>query len=339
MIPHNRPTLGIEEEEAALRVIRSGWLSQGPEVEAFENEFCQFLGLPKGHAVAVSSGTAALFLSLWVLGGHGKKVTFPGYVCSALRHAVGMIGGAEHLIDIAHNSPNMDAGSFDRNNSDITIIPHMYGIPVDLSNCQSTNIIEDCAQALGAKVEGKSVGLQGTISIFSFYVTKLITSGGQGGMVASKDRHLVDAIRDYREFDYRHDNKKRFNFQMTDLQAAIGREQLRKLPQFLSRRAKIFDRYKRAGLDLLDIAPEDANRLLPVRYRAIIRTKNPQQMINSLRAGGIHAIVPTEEWELLGDPSLFPNALQLSRETLSLPIYPSLSDEEVEMIVSRVLCR
>ena len=73
MIPHNRPTLNIEEEEATIRVIRSGWLTQGKEVEAFENEFCKFIGLPEGHAVAVSSGTASLFLSLWVLNAKNKK--------------------------------------------------------------------------------------------------------------------------------------------------------------------------------------------------------------------------------------------------------------------------
>ena len=76
MIPHNRPTLNIEEEEATIRVIRSGWLTQGKEVEAFENEFCKFVGLPEGHAVAVSSGTASLFLSLWVLNAKNKKISF-----------------------------------------------------------------------------------------------------------------------------------------------------------------------------------------------------------------------------------------------------------------------
>ena len=84
MIPHNKPTLGLEEEEAALRVIRSGWVAKGKEVESFQNEFCKFMGLPKGHAAAVSSGTAALFLALVMSRGKGKNVASPGYVCSAL---------------------------------------------------------------------------------------------------------------------------------------------------------------------------------------------------------------------------------------------------------------
>lgn len=336
MIPHNKPTLGIEEENAAQRVIRSGWLAQGPEVESFENEFCQYVGLPKGYAVAVSSGTAALFLALWALESSKKKVVFPGYVCSALRHAVGMIGAYEVLIDVEPHSPNINVNEIKKSNSDIAIIPHMYGIPVDLSELQTENVIEDCAQALGAKVNGKSVGLQGKIGIFSFYATKMITSGGQGGMVISTDQKIVDAIRDYREFDYRQDKKKRFNFQMTDLQAAIGREQLKKLPSFLQRRREIYDKYKQNGVELLDVPKHSEKKILPVRYRAIMTTTNPQMVINSLSSADIKAIIPTEDWELLGEQSLLPNGTYLSRNTVSLPIYPSLTDEDLQKIISQL---
>lgn len=334
MIPHNRPTFGIEEEQAALRVIRSGWLSQGQEVEAFENEFCEFIGLPRGHAVAVSSGTASLFLSLWALGAQGKKILFPGYVCAALRNAVRMSGGNEEIVDISNDTPNIDTNYLKQSTYDISIIPHMFGIPIDLSNVQPTNIIEDCAQALGAKVNGKFVGLQGNVGVFSFYATKLMSTGGQGGMMISKDKDLVDAVRDYREFDYRHDRKTRFNFQMTDLQAAIGREQLRKLPEFLAKRTKIFDRYKAAGLELLDIDPQDKGRLIPVRYRAIMKTKNQRKIIDDLEAVGVKAIIPVEDWELLCETTLIPNSLHLTKETVSLPIYPSLSDTDIDTILS-----
>ena len=98
LIPHNKPTLGLEEEEAALRVIRSGWVAKGKEVESFQNEFCEFMGLPKGHAVAVSSGTAALFLALVMSGGKEKNIASPGYVCSALRNAVDMSKGKNVLV-------------------------------------------------------------------------------------------------------------------------------------------------------------------------------------------------------------------------------------------------
>ncbi len=330
MIQHNKPTLGVEEEEAALKVIRSGWLAQGPEVEAFENEFCSFIGLPRGHAVAVSSGTAALFLAIREISSGNRNVIFPGFVCSSVRHAVAMAGLKENLLDMEYDlQKNSRIGD-----KDVMIIPHMFGIPVDIRKIKSDNIIEDCAQALGAKINGKSVGLHGKIGIFSFYVTKLMTTGGQGGMVVSTDKDIIDRIRDYRQFDYRDDRRKRFNFQMTDLQAAIGREQLLKLPKFLKRREEIFQKYKKSGLEFVDIDSKNGEFLEPVRYRAIVKTENPQRLIKSLEEVGVKAIIPLESWELLDDKLLFPRALEFTQSTVSLPIYPSLSEIEVERILS-----
>tara|TARA_B100000029_G_scaffold297820_1_gene290998 strand:- start:5923 stop:6930 length:1008 start_codon:yes stop_codon:yes gene_type:complete len=330
MIPHNRPTIGKEEEDAALRVLQSGWLAEGEEVKNFENEFCDFLGLPHGHALALSNGTSSLFLALQILNGNNKKILFPGYVCSALRHAVSMVNGTEQLVDITPDSPNISINEINKNSHDLSIIPHMYGIPINFQK-MSNPIIEDCCQALGSKINNQFVGLQGDISIFSFYVTKLMTSGGQGGMLVSKNKEHVDAARDYREFDLRNDNKSRFNFQMTDLQAAIGREQLKKLPNFLKRRDEIFNIYKKAGLNLLDV--EDKS-IKPVRYRAIIKTHNPNQIIKSLNDADIKSIIPTEDWEILGPATNFPNSLKLSRETVSIPLYPSLLDSEIDQILS-----
>ena len=334
MIPHNKPTLGKEEEDAALRVLHSNQLAQSNEVESFENEFCNFIGLPKGHAVAFSSGTSSLFVSLWALQATGKKILFPNYVCSALRHAVGMINGNEVLLDNEENSPNLDIEQSKTIPHDIEIIPHMYGIPIRINQNVNSSIIEDCCQSLGAKVDGNFVGLQGDVGFFSFYATKLITSGGQGGMVISKNKNLIDSMKDYRKFDMRQDKKKRFNFQMTDLQAAIGREQLKKLPYFIKRREEIFQIYQKSGLDLLDVKPKDKSSLKPVRFRAIMRTNHPAQIIESLSLSEIEAIVPTEDWELLGNHASFPNSLKFSQETVSLPIYPSLTNEQVNTILS-----
>ncbi len=336
MIPHNLPTIGIEEEEAALRVLRSKQLSQDQEVEFFENEFCDYLGLPHGSAVALSSGTSSLFLALKILNAKEKHVLFPGYVCSALRHAVSLAGGIEKTVDITTNSPNIDMKIVEKISPDISIIPHMYGIPIKL-DVENTLVIEDCCQALGAKVNKKMVGLHGDVGIFSFYATKLMTSGGQGGMFVSQNQEYVHAVKDFREFDYRNDTKTRFNFKMTDLQAAIGREQLKKLPNFLKRREEIFQYYKKAGLDLLDILEEQRNFLEPVRFRAIIKTPNPKEIIESLNSIDVKAIVPTEDWELLGSQKSFPNGLKLSHETVSIPIYPSLTDDDLDHILSGII--
>jgi perosamine synthetase len=329
MIPHNRLTLSFEENEAAKRAIESGWLAQGREVQAFENELCAFLGLADGYAVAVSSGTAALFLALWVLDAPGCEVGCPVYACSALTNAIALAGATPILLDTERNSPNIDLDALLRCKAGITIVPHMFGLPVDLRTVAGKRIIEDCAQALGAKLGDKPVGLAGAVSIFSFYATKLITSGGQGGMLVSPDRAIAEAARDYREFDCRRDRKARFNFQMTDLQAAVGRAQLRKLPSFLSRHREIFEQYRQAGLDLVD-----DNAVSPVRYRSVLRAKDPRYLINELRRRDVEAIVPVEDWELLGPAQDYPQALAFARTTVSLPTYPSLSDDHARHIVA-----
>ena len=335
-VPHNLPTLGQEEEEAAIRVLRSGWIAQGNEVELFEKEFCNFLGIPLGNAVAVSSGSAALFLSLWALESKDKTISYPSYVCAALRNAVMMIGGKEVLIDNSPNSPNVDINILQKSNFDIHIIPHMYGIPINLTDLNSGKIIEDCCHALGAKVLNKSVGLQGEIGIFSFHATKLMTTGGQGGMVISQNNDLINKIRNFRDYGPQ-DDKIRFNFQLTDIQAGIGRAQLKKLPYFLSKREEIFNKYKNAGLELLDINPNDKSTLTPVRYRAILRTKQPEKIIKNLEKAEIRSTVLINEQGLLGNHTDFSNATNLSNETLSLPIYPTLSNENIEKIIACVL--
>jgi perosamine synthetase len=333
MILHNKPTFGIEEEQAVQRVLRSGWVAQGEEVEAFENEFCKFISLSEGHAVAVSSGTASLFLALWAIKAQDKKVAFPVYACSSLRHAVAMSGAEELLVDVAHKSPNIDIDMLCQSKADITIVPHMFGLPLDISRLKDIDIIEDCAQALGASVNNIPVGLQDRIGVFSFYATKLMTSGGQGGMLVSKDKTLVDAVKDYREFDQRRDNRKRFNFQMTDIQAAVGRIQLKKLHSFLKRRSEIFESYREAGLPLLDVSK---NNLSPVRYRAVLLTERPKEIIQSLINEGIKAINPIEDWELLGRKELFPNAFNMTQKTVSLPLYPLLTDCDIKKIINIV---
>ena len=225
MIPHNRPTLGLEEEQAALRIIRSGQLSNGEEVRKFESDFCKFLGLPDGHAVAVSSGSSALFLAMKVLFSEKETVTIPGYVCSALRNSIELMKCDMEVVDVKKNSPNID-NELIRNNSNPKIIPHMYGIPVDISKLKNSVVIEDCSHAIGAKINNKFVGTIGEIGIFSFFATKLMTSGGFGGMIVSNDHSKISEIRNFIEYDGKLDKKLHFNFQMGNLHAAIGREQL-----------------------------------------------------------------------------------------------------------------
>jgi len=331
MIEHNRPLLGPEEEAAAVRVIQSGWLASGRETKQFEEDFCARHGIAPGHAVAVSSGTAALYLALWVLDAEGERVAFPAYACSALRHAVALAGGGEKLVDSDTRVPNASMDALRGAGARVVIAPHMYGLPIEFGDTYEVAIIEDCAHAIGARSGGKPVGMHGRAAIFSFYATKLITSGGSGGMFVSRDADIVAKVRDYLEFDQRRDRRPRFNFQMNDLQAAVGRAQLARWPAMRARRDAIFERYRAAGVDLVDLPP--ANGVSSVRYRAVMRTERPAEVIAALEAGGVRAICPLEDWELLGDADEFPNALHWTQNTVSLPCYPALTDVEVDRVV------
>jgi perosamine synthetase len=331
VIEHNKPTLGKQEQQAVSKVLESGYISQGLEVEKFENEFCDFLGLPEQHAVALSSGTSALFMALWSLNAKKKSIAMPVYACSALRNSVAMAQAKEVLIDNAINSPNICLNQLQKSNADIAIVPHMFGLPNEIQTIKDIDVIEDCAQSLGASIDNKKTGLIGNVGIFSFYATKLMTSGGQGGMFVSKDKNLVDKVRDYREFDCRRDDKHRFNFQMTDIQASIGRVQLRRLPIFLERRQEIFSMYKEADLDLIE-----SENNTSVSYRAVIRVNNPVKIKGKLLRLGIKTIIPIEDWELLDNGSEYKNAYHLTQTTLSLPIYPSLTNKDVLNIVNQL---
>jgi perosamine synthetase len=340
MISHNKPTIGRGEEIAVQRVLKSNWIVQGEEVEAFENEFCNFLGLPGKNAVAVSSGTAALYLALWVLNSKNKNVLFPAYTCSAVRNAVAFIQGKEKLFDIAEGTPNIDISSLKYNKGDILIAPHMFGIPTLLQNVdqEKCHIIEDCCQAVGAMADGNHVGLVGGLGIFSFYATKLLTTAGQGGMIFSRNSDYIKEIRDFREFDCRNDRKIRFNFQMTDIAAATGRVQLKKLSYFIKRREEIFDSYKNAGFNMLDMPCNTITpyEIKPVRYRALLKINNPKVLKLYLQKEKIKTIIPIEDWELLGDKNSFPQSYALTNSLLSLPCYPSLSKEELQFVINGI---
>ena len=244
MINHNQPCLGNKERLAALKILSNNSVSDGLEVLAFENDLCNFFGLPHGHATVVSSGSAALYLALLALNGKNKRIAMPVYSCSSLRNAVSLVGGKSIFIDCEEGGPNLDFNEVKNKKPKILIAPSMYGIPVIFPKIRNYHIIEDLSQAIGAKYMGNKIGLRGDVGICSFYATKMITSGGQGGAIISKNKKIIDKIKDFREFDCRKDTKFRFNFKMTDLQAAIGRVQLSRLPNFLEKRENWFKIYK-----------------------------------------------------------------------------------------------
>ena len=326
MIPHNSLTIEKDEKKAALRVLDSGWLKSGKQVKKLEDEICKFFSLPKGHAIMVSSGSSALYLALWSLKAKNKKVGLPVYSCSSLRHATHLIGAKPIYLDCAFDNPNIDIDIVKKKNLDILIAPSIYGIPVKLKKNLPFKIIEDISHAFGSKINGEKIGLRGEIAICSFAATKLITTGGQGGVIISKKKTIIDKLKDYRDFDNRDDDKIRFNFLLTDMQAAIGRIQLQKIEQFKRKREQIFQIYKRSGLNLLD---QNDKNFESIRYRAILINPEPLKFISKLKKFGVSSIIPLRIGELLNNSKKFVNAKKFTSTLLALPMYPLLSKQNV----------
>ncbi|MBS2007970.1 MAG: DegT/DnrJ/EryC1/StrS aminotransferase family protein [Cyanobacteria bacterium SZAS TMP-1] len=331
-IAHARPTMGRQELQAAMQLIRDGALDAGPEVEALESEFCKFYGLPEGHAVVLASGAAALYLALKALDAQGKTVVLPAYGEAHLTEATRLAGGKAIYVDVADEEVHMDLEAATASGAELAVVAHLFGLPVDVSALKNMTVIEDCSDALGAKLGETYVGLQGDAAVFSLASENIITTGGQGGLFLSRRREICDKVRDYRQS---------LDLNITDSQAAIGRVQLSKLPNFLARREEIFAQYRAAGFELLDTAegidtPEDERTMTPVRYRAVLSLQDAPAIAAHLCNGMIEAIVPITEQELAARGGDFPRALELSKTTVSIPIYPHLNNAEVFEIIEQV---
>jgi dTDP-4-amino-4,6-dideoxygalactose transaminase len=340
VVPHNRPTIEEPDIAAVSQVLASGHIGQGFEVRSFEEETAARFGRPGWDGVAVSSGTAALYLALRAVGvGAGDRVLIPTYVCTALAHATTLAGAEAWLADIRDTDFNLDASRLSPPpRLRAVVLPHIYGVPSDPGPLRRLGVpvIDDGAQAIGGRWQGQPVGSLGDMSIFSFYATKPLTCG-QGGMVLGP-REACDAIRDYRDYDGKRELRPRFNFQMSDIQAALGRSQLRRLDAFLARRRETAALYA-AALPTILGRQQSLPGAEPNHHRFVIRLSRVGEARQRFEASGIATIVPTEPWELLhrqvGLPEEdFPVAEAVARTTLSVPMQPSLSEDERRRVAS-----
>jgi perosamine synthetase len=341
IIPHSKPFLGTSEAAAVRRVILSGQISQGKEVSLLERELSSFVG--KRHGVAVSSGTAALYLALRSLGvKRGDSVIVPSYVCTALLNAVLMTGASPSLSDVDQDTGEMTVDTSRkalRKNTKAAIVPHLFGTPVDAHSIESrlgVPVIEDCAQCVGTAIEKRTAGSQTAISIFSFYATKLLCAG-EGGLVATSDKRIADAVVTLREYDNRDDFVPAFNFKLSDVHAALARQQLKKLPEMIRRRRAISKLYDRAFAGLaprISLTKSD-NIRHSVHFRYVVQTNRVVgALISKMAAKGIACRRPIyKPLHLYLGKSGFPGADEIYKRAISIPIYPGLSKEEVEFVI------
>ena len=272
--------------------------------------------------------------------GSGDEVVIPSYVCTALWHAVHLTGATPVLVDIEpatyQLSPQAVARALTRRTKAV-IVPHMFGLPADVITLKSHGIpvIEDCAQTLGVTVRGTPVGGTGELAICSFYATKLLTAG-EGGMVLGREESLVSRVRTLRQYDEQDALDPAFNYKMTDMQAALGLCQVARLESFLARRRAIAARYdeaiRQAGLTPPTVPPG----LEHGYFRYVVRLSGPVgPALDRARELGVGCQRPVRlPIHRSQGLSGFPETETAWERALSIPLYPALTDHEVDRVVS-----
>lgn len=353
MIPISKPQIGPEEQRAVAEVLASGYIVQGPRTAAFEEAFARMVGVK--HAVAISSGTAALHVALLAHGvGPGDEVITSAFTFIASANSVLFTGARPVFADIDAESFNLSPAAVESAITPRTkgIMPvHLYGNPaemdalLDLADQHGLAVIEDAAQAHGAAIGDRMCGSLGT-GCFSFYATKNMTTA-EGGMITTDDDSLAEKCRLLRSHGmprrYCHDSLG-FNFRMTDISAAIGLVQLEKLPAANARRAANarFLSQNLAGVTTPKERPGTTHAWHQYTVRVPDGTDR-EAAVEAVREAGVGVAifypVPVHHQKLyreLGYEVSLPVTERLSREVFSLPVHPSLTPDDLETIVAAV---
>ena len=364
MIPITIPLLGEEEARAAAEAIRSGWVAQGPRVKEFEESVAAYLGVE--HALAVSSCTAALHLALVALGvGPGDEVIVPSLSFVATANAVRYVGATPVFADVHPRTFNMDPDALGPLLSDRTraLIPvHQLGLAADLDPIlalaaeHDVAVVEDAACALGTTYHEQLVGTRGAMSCFSFHPRKIITTG-EGGLITTNDGDLAARLQVLRSqgmsvpADMRHQagrvvfeeyRELGYNYRLTDIQAAIGLEQMKRLPTLLSRRRELARRYDQLLAPLANITPPVDPEPGSHAYQSYMvlldehldREATMQRMLKlgvSTRRS-VQAIHLEPLYEDSSRPPL-PVTEQIFARGLMLPLYPQMAHEDQDRVV------
>ena len=372
MIPYGKQSIGDEDIRAVLDVLRSDWLTTGPKVAEFEELFAREVGT--AHAVAVSSGTAALHAAAYALDvGPGDEVIVPSMTFAATANCVVFRGGTPVFADVDPDTLLLDPASAEARVTRRTraIIAVDYaGQPCDydalraLAERNGLALADDACHALGGRYKGRPVGSLADLSTFSLHPVKHITSG-EGGMVTTDDPGLAKRMRLFRNHGITTDHRQReasgswfyemvdlgYNYRLTDFQCALGASQLGKLPVWVLRRREIAARYDAAfadapGIRPLAVRPDayHAYHLYVIRLEAREPGKDRAAIFRSLREAGIGVNVhyipvhlhPYYRKRFGTRPGDCPVAEAAYERILSLPMYPGMSDGQVDEVIGAV---
>ncbi len=366
-LPFTKPSIGEEEIADVIDSLQSGWLATGPKVQGFENALTTYF--EGREAVCVSSGTAALHLSLLALDlKPGDEVITPPMTFVAAINAIVQAGGTPVFADIHEDTYNLNLAEAEKKITPKTraILPvHFTGlcVPLDdlyaLANAYNLRVIEDCAHAIGSAYKGKKVGTLGDIQIFSFHPNKNITSG-EGGCIVTNDKAILERVKTLRFHGIDRNSWDRFTkngsqlydvlepgykYNMMDIQAAIGIHQLKKISTFNERRAYLATRYNKAldGLAGLALPAQDDGHAWHL-YAPLVKGMNRDDFMTELKARNIgtgyhycaaHLFTVFQDSYnyKLGD---FPVAELVSNSIVSLPLFPDLSEVAQDRVISEI---
>lgn len=337
-IPHSAPYIGDDEIDAVVACLRTGWIKGGARRAALEERVASDVGYARG--VATTSGSQALHLLLRChFGVAGGTVALPSYVCRSVYDAILLAGCRPIVVDMDPATCSIDVDATISAAPDAVLVPHMFGIraPIEQLTDAGMIVIEDCAARL-APTDRASAEPRGTYRIMSFEVTKLLTCG-EGGLILGDDVGVMERCRAQRDGGYEHPEPAAW-LPLTDFQAAMALVQWGRLDSFLARRSAIATRYEtaidriRAGVIHPAMYLDDT-----WHFRYVLELDDVDGFISLLAADGVTARRPVapaalhEQYDVRGD---FHHTVRAMDRYVSLPIYPSLSDADVERVVRAV---
>ena len=363
MIPVVRPHMGQEEIDAFAEVVRSGWLGLGPRTAEFERRFAAFCEVE--HCVAVNSATSALDLAMRLLGvGHGDEVLVPTMTFVSTAHAVAYNLGTPVFVDVEPDSLNVDVEDVRRKLSPRTkaiIAVHYGGRPVDMERLREAvgelPIVEDCAHAVGARYRGQPVGGLGEIGCFSFQAVKNLATGDGGALTVRRrdweerakrlrwlgiDKGTWDRTAADRSYWWQYNvDEVGLKCHMNDIQAAIGLVQLEKLERMNARRREIVQRYREGlrAIPQIALPLEDDDAFRSAWHIFHIKCDRRDELSVFLQQNGISTGVhytPIHTYRCYGNIPTLPVAEAVSRRLLTLPLFPDLTDPQVDEIVAAI---
>ena len=372
-VPFHVPDIGDDEIQSVAETLRSGWLTTGPKVRQFEADFANFVGCD--HAIAVNSGTAALHLALDAIGiREGDEVIVPTMTFTATAEVVLYFKAKPVLVDCEPDTFNIDPLDIKRKITPKTkaIIPvHMAGQACDMDRIleiarkHNLKVIEDAAHALPAEYRGKMIGTVGDITCFSFYATKTITTG-EGGMATTDNPEWADRMRMMSLHGISKDAWKRYSsegswyyevfapgykYNLTDIAAALGIEQLKKCNSFRGARSQIAARYDEGFADLAEVRPlacrpdvQHAWHLYVIKLELESLRIGRNAFIEELKKAGIGTsvhFIPLHLHPYYRDTFGYkrddcPSAFLAFNRIISLPIYPRMTDQDVDHVIESV---